>query len=92
MPLFSPLFNIVQKTNTVVTIIALLENNIVKDVVNTSSNSTNYMWDGWDPEFLKSLKGKTEKEVDYIMETLFDDWDDEHRTPFVIRGDQTLVR
>jgi len=69
-----------------------LENNIVKDVVNTSSNSTNYMWDGWDPEFLKSLKGKTEKEVDYIMETLFDDWDDEHRTPFVIRGDQTLVR
>ena len=43
------------------------------NIYDTSTNETNWVWDGWGEGFLESLVGKTLEEVMILMDEFFDD-------------------
>lgn len=49
-----------------------VNNNIVLWSEDTSEHNTNYIWDGWDKGFLKSLVGKHMVDVKKLCKEYFD--------------------
>lgn len=60
-----------------------VKDGVVESINDNSDCSTNWMWDGWGKGFLEGLIGKPIGEVREVMSTLFDDWEDEFRSPSV---------
>lgn len=56
--------------------------NKVVDVLDTSTNKTNYQWDGWGT-FLEDVIGLSMKDFKQACKELFEDFEDEYRQPYV---------
>ena len=55
---------------------------VVTEINDTSTNETNYAWDGWRINF-ESLKGKSLNEVDSIIKAHLNDYKDDYRQPYI---------